>query len=62
MSEQTRPQSEDQHLKLVLTVPQQHGEKGPICGLCRDGRLTWCSQCRQWSSTCCQEYGTCQCS
>lgn len=40
----------------------EHGERGPLCGLCRDGRMTWCAQCRQWSSTCCQEYGTCQCS
>ena len=40
----------------------EHGERGPLCGLCRSGRMTWCSMCQQWTSTCCVEYGTCQCS
>jgi len=39
----------------------EHGEMGPRCINC-GGRKTWCSHCRVWSSTCCQEYGTCQCS
>lgn len=43
-------------------VELEHGDSGPLCGYCDGGRMTWCSQCRQWSSTCCKEYGTCQCS
>lgn len=43
------------------TREPEHGDKGPLCGYC-DKHMTWCSQCRQWSSTCCVEYGTCQCS
>jgi len=31
------------------------------CNLC-GGEMTWCSSCEVWSSTCCCEYGTCQCS
>ena len=30
----------------------------PVCG----GQMTWCSVCEVWSRTCCEEYGTCQCS
>lgn len=30
----------------------------PYCG----GVMTWCSCCEMWSRTCCEEYGTCQCS
>lgn len=40
----------------------EHGEQGPLCGWCANGRQTWCSQCGCWSRTCCVEYGTCQCS
>jgi hypothetical protein len=41
---------------------REHGDSGPLCGLCNGGRMTWCAMCLQWTSTCCQEYGTCQCS
>lgn len=30
----------------------------PNCG----GTMEWCDSCRVWSQTCCQEYGTCECS
>lgn len=26
------------------------------------GQMTWCSCCQMYSSDCCQDYGTCQCS
>jgi hypothetical protein len=26
------------------------------------GTKRWCSQCLVWSKTCCEEYGSCQCS
>jgi len=26
------------------------------------GTRSWCSCCQMWSSSCCEEYGTCQCS
>jgi hypothetical protein len=26
------------------------------------GEMSWCSVCRVWTSDCCQEYGTCECS
>ena len=32
--------------------------KCPKCG----GTMTWCSCCKMWSRTCCETYGTCQCS
>lgn len=35
---------------------QPDGRQG--CG----GYPTWCSICDQWTYTCCQDYGTCQCS
>lgn len=31
------------------------------CHLC-GGKMTWCESCQQWSSTCCEDFGTCQCS
>lgn len=31
------------------------------CHMC-GGRATWCSCCQTYSSNCCQDYGTCQCS
>lgn len=34
------------------------GKECPYCG----GRMSWCSCCEVWSRTCCEEYGTCQCS
>lgn len=30
----------------------------PYCG----GTMNWCSCCEMWSSSCCIDYGTCQCS
>lgn len=30
----------------------------PECG----GNMTWCESCGQFSSYCCEEYGTCMCS
>lgn len=30
----------------------------PYCG----GTMSWCCVCQMWSRTCCEEYGTCQCS
>lgn len=29
-----------------------------VCG----GKLHWCESCQMWSRTCCEVYGTCQCS
>ena len=31
------------------------------CEYC-GGQMTWCSGCEMWSTTCCEEYGSCQCS
>ena len=31
------------------------------CPFCH-GEMEWCYTCDDWSSTCCQEYGTCECS
>jgi hypothetical protein len=36
-----------------------HGDN--TCNLC-GGQMTWCSCCQVWSSTCCCDYGTCECS
>ena len=30
----------------------------PMCG----GTMHWCSICQVWSSSCCCDYGTCECS
>lgn len=32
-------------------------EKCKDCG----GDMKWCFVCKQWTKTCCQEYGSCQC-
>jgi len=39
----------------------EHGDEAPCdrgCG----GMMTWCSGCGQYTSQCCVDYGTCQCS
>lgn len=36
-----------------------HGDK--TCPYC-NGEMSWCSCCEMYSSNCCQDYGTCQCS
>ena len=38
-----------------------YGRGSAICPYC-DSYMSWCSCCQMWSSTCCQDYGTCQCS
>ena len=35
--------------------------KKAICSHC-GGIMTWCSCCEMFSSTCCEDYGTCLCS
>ena len=35
--------------------------RGMPCDRCGN-RMSWCSICEEWSRTCCEEYGTCQCS
>lgn len=30
----------------------------PECG----GEMTWCELCQMWSRTCCEDFGTCECS
>lgn len=37
---------------------KQRGKECPECG----GVMSWCSGCEVWSRTCCEDYGTCQCS
>ncbi len=34
---------------------------GKLCTFCF-GRMSYCSCCEMWSRTCCEDYGTCQCS
>ena len=31
------------------------------CDWC-GGEMQWCPVCTEWTKTCCQDYGTCQCS
>lgn len=38
----------------------QHGDEGEECPDCHE-QMTWCSACVQWTKTCCQDYGSCQC-
>lgn len=33
----------------------------PTCDWC-GGEMQWCPICTEWTKTCCQDYGTCQCS
>ena len=30
----------------------------PDCG----GTMEWCTCCQVWTQTCCEDYGTCECS
>jgi hypothetical protein len=43
------------------TEYDEHDEHDSTCPYC-GGQMTWCDGCRMWSSNCCEEYGTCQCS
>jgi pyruvate dehydrogenase complex dehydrogenase (E1) component len=38
-----------------------YGRGTKKCKMC-GGQMSWCSCCEVWSSYCCEEYGTCQCS
>jgi hypothetical protein len=40
---------------------RQFGEGSGTCPYC-GGQMSWCTCCEVWSSNCCIEYGTCQCS
>ena len=33
----------------------------PTCDWC-GGEMQWCPICAEWTRTCCQDWGTCQCS
>lgn len=39
----------------------KYGRGTQTCSLC-GGQQTWCGTCQAWSSYCCCDYGTCQCS
>ena len=39
----------------------RYGRGNAECSMC-GGQMSWCSCCEVWTSTCCCEYGTCQCS
>lgn len=39
----------------------KHNDYPKTCPYCF-GKMTYCDGCRMWSSTCCQDYGTCMCS
>ena len=38
-----------------------YGRGAKRCSDCGN-YMSWCSCCQMWSSNCCQDYGTCQCS
>ena len=40
---------------------RRNGRGTQQCSMC-SGQMTWCRTCEVWSSTCCCDYGTCQCS
>lgn len=40
---------------------RRYGQGNSTCSMC-GGAMTWCSCCEMWSSHCCCDYGTCQCS
>ena len=49
-----------------LSSPKSHTcdacfEDESVCNLCGD-KMSWCECCQVFTSTCCCEYGTCQCS
>lgn len=50
----------DYLLKIELLQYQMEMSEGK-CPYC-DGYMSWCSCCEMWSSDCCEDYGTCQCS
>ena len=39
----------------------RYGRGSQTCHMC-GGNMSWCSCCQVWSSNCCCDYGTCQCS
>lgn len=40
---------------------KRYGRGAEVCPYCGE-YMTWCSSCEMWSSTCCEDYGTCMCS
>jgi hypothetical protein len=41
---------------------EQLGDMPPeYCTWC-GGTMAWCASCEMWTKTCCEDYGTCQCS
>ena len=40
---------------------KKENKENGICPYC-DCSMTWCDGCNMWSSKCCQEYGSCECS
>lgn len=49
----------EQHKREQERIYGPEGSKQ--CYMC-GGKMTWCSCCDMYSSYCCEEYGTCQCS
>lgn len=43
------------------TRVRHYGRGSERCPYC-DEYMTWCGTCQEWSSDCCVDYGTCQCS
>ena len=39
----------------------RYGQGDSTCIRCGNA-MSWCSTCQMWSSNCCTDYGTCQCS
>lgn len=55
--EQKYPENKSNSAKFIF----QEKEEDTECSNC-GGELSWCSSCMMYSRTCCEEYGTCQCS
>ena len=42
----------------VEVVNETYYKRCEECG----GQMEWCDTCQMWSRTCCEEFGSCQCS
>ena len=66
------PKSEPDRCERCHTIIEGKGNHDGQCGDCYilddstciscGGEMEWCTTCDMWSATCCEEYGTCECS
>lgn len=58
MSDTTDDVTQDDWRCLDIGHTEGDTKECPDC----EGQMKWCTGCNMWTKTCCEEYGTCECS